>query len=357
MYRYCWILEDKLAVSPQPFEENIEFLSEIFDAVIVLLEPDELMYDLEEWRRRNVDVMHVPVPPLYIPALLELYKMTLWISEKIKSGKKVLVHCYGGVGRSRTVAAAYLIFSEKMTLREACERVSKEDNEPVGFLELWLQENILAIFEKLVSAVTPRELNAVLQLAERYNYGTGIKHASRVTELAISLFHQLKQPMNLNENLLKPLIFASALHDIGYKVNKPNYHTLTLTIIEQNEHSLRKALTPSDIELTKWTALHHSLRAGDPRKNLQIPENIRENVAKLSAILRIADALDTFRKLYVNGLTVSHQKNKILITVYGDYEGGCRAEIRRAYRRAKLASQILGKPIKFTYGGWTPRKH
>ncbi|MHA1595688.1 MAG: protein-tyrosine phosphatase family protein [Candidatus Baldrarchaeia archaeon] len=95
MYRYHWIIRGKLAVLLQPFEENIKFLTEIFDAVIILLEPDELMYDLEEWRRRNVDVMHVPVPPLYIPALLELYKMTLWISGKIKSGKKVLVHCYG----------------------------------------------------------------------------------------------------------------------------------------------------------------------------------------------------------------------------------------------------------------------
>ncbi|RLI06346.1 hypothetical protein DRO24_05010 [Candidatus Bathyarchaeota archaeon] len=106
----------------------------------------------------------------------------------------------------------------------------------------------------------------------------------------------------------------------------------------------------------KWTALHHSLKTGDPRENTKIPENIRENVAKLSAILRIADALDIFRKRHVDGTTVSHHKNKILITVYGDYEEGCRAEIRRACRRAKLASQILGKPIKFAYGGWTPRK-
>jgi len=50
--------------------------------------------------------------------------------------------------------------------------------------------------------------------------------------------------MNLNERLLKPLIFASALHDIGYKMNKPDYHIHTLTIIEQNELSLRKALAP-----------------------------------------------------------------------------------------------------------------
>ncbi len=54
-------------------------------------------------------VYWLPISDAYSPELDELDDALEWLSGHVKSGKKALVHCRFGVGRSGTIIAAYLL--------------------------------------------------------------------------------------------------------------------------------------------------------------------------------------------------------------------------------------------------------
>ncbi len=112
---YNWILFDKLAVSPLPSLKDVEELSQIFDGVVILVEPYEvhglINEYLEKWRRHGVETYYAPTPDYHPIDLLELYLISRWIDHMIERDKKVLVHCMGGIGRSGLTVSAYLLYS------------------------------------------------------------------------------------------------------------------------------------------------------------------------------------------------------------------------------------------------------
>ncbi|MBU1138319.1 MAG: dual specificity protein phosphatase family protein [Proteobacteria bacterium] len=63
----------------------------------------------EEERAAGFIVYWLPISDAYSPELDELDDALEWLNGQIESGKKVLVHCRFGVGRSGTVIAAYLL--------------------------------------------------------------------------------------------------------------------------------------------------------------------------------------------------------------------------------------------------------
>ncbi len=122
MFRYWW-LEGEVAFSMAPPEIELDGLAEVFKAVIVLVEEFELSYSLEEWEKRGVEVFHSPIEDFTAPSLDQLLEILQWIDARVREGKRVLIHCMGGLGRSGTVAVAWLIYSKKLSLREALRRV------------------------------------------------------------------------------------------------------------------------------------------------------------------------------------------------------------------------------------------
>jgi len=103
-----WI-DDKLAVTSMPAENELETLAKTFQAVVVLVEEWELGYDLQAWNTLGVTVRHLPIPDFGTPSLDDLRELTEWMKKETGDGDAVLVHCFGGIGRSGMVAAAYLI--------------------------------------------------------------------------------------------------------------------------------------------------------------------------------------------------------------------------------------------------------
>ncbi len=127
-----------------PSEEQIKDLSMIFRAVMILVEDWELDYDLELWAEFCAKVKHLPIPDFGTPSLDELHEVVKWITSEIEDGKAVLVHCLGGMGRSGTVAAAYLIsngFGVDDAIKHVRARVS-------GAIVTREQEELLRIFRQ-----------------------------------------------------------------------------------------------------------------------------------------------------------------------------------------------------------------
>ncbi|WP_297553110.1 dual specificity protein phosphatase family protein [Thermococcus sp.] len=125
MWRSAKFVDDNVAFSRMPVEKELDEVVETFDAVVVLVEDFELSYSLDEWERRGVEVFHSPIPDFSAPPLSKLIEILRWIEERAREGKKVLIHCLGGCGRSGTVAVAWLMYSQHLSLRQALYRVRR----------------------------------------------------------------------------------------------------------------------------------------------------------------------------------------------------------------------------------------
>ena len=125
MYPSAVFLDENVAFSRMPTGKELDEVAKTFDAVVVLVEDFELPYSLDEWERRGVEVFHSPIPDFSAPPLSRLLEILRWIEERARKGKKVLIHCLGGCGRSGTVAVAWLMYSQHLSLRQALSRVRR----------------------------------------------------------------------------------------------------------------------------------------------------------------------------------------------------------------------------------------
>ncbi|MDV3103388.1 protein-tyrosine phosphatase family protein [Thermococcus waiotapuensis] len=123
MWPSAKFVDDSVAFSRMPTEEELDEVAKNFDAVVVLVDDYELPYSLEEWEKRGVEVLHSPIPDFTAPSLEQLLEILRWVGSKTQEGKRVLIHCMGGLGRSGTVAVAWLMYSKGLPLGEALRRV------------------------------------------------------------------------------------------------------------------------------------------------------------------------------------------------------------------------------------------
>lgn len=146
MWSSVKFIDDKVAFSRMPTERELDEVAQDFDAVVVLVEEYELPYSLEEWKERGVEVLHSPIKDFTAPSVeqppLEVLR---WVEGQVEAGKKVLIHCMGGLGRSGTVATAWLMYSKGLSLREALMEVRKKRP---GAVETWEQMEVLKELEK-----------------------------------------------------------------------------------------------------------------------------------------------------------------------------------------------------------------
>lgn len=146
MWRSAKFIDDNVAFSRMPTRSEIDEVAETFDAVVVLVEEFELPYSLSEWQKRGVEVLHSPVRDFSAPALDQLLKILRWIEARVAEGKRVLIHCMGGLGRSGTVAVAWVMYSKGFPLGEALRRVRRVRP---GAVEVEEQVEILKKLQKI----------------------------------------------------------------------------------------------------------------------------------------------------------------------------------------------------------------
>ncbi len=123
MWPSARFVDDNVAFSRMPTRSELGKVAEEFDAVVVLVREFELPYPLEEWKKRGIEVLHSPISDFTAPSLSQLLEILQWIDIRAREGKRTLVHCMGGLGRSGTVAVAWLMYSKNLSLHEALRRV------------------------------------------------------------------------------------------------------------------------------------------------------------------------------------------------------------------------------------------
>ncbi|WP_148881906.1 protein-tyrosine phosphatase family protein [Thermococcus aciditolerans] len=147
MWPSARFIDESVAFSRMPTANELDAVSETFDAIVVLVEEHELPYSLGEWEKRGVEVLHSPIEDFAAPSLSQLLEILRWIEARVEEGKKVLIHCMGGLGRSGTVAVAWVMYSKGLPLREALKMVRRIRP---GAVEVEEQMGVLKELERLL---------------------------------------------------------------------------------------------------------------------------------------------------------------------------------------------------------------
>lgn len=133
-------------------------------------------------------------------------------------------------------------------------------------------------------------------------------HPQTVARLSTRLFDQLRVPLKLAPPERELLEFAALLHNVGNAVSRASHHKHSLYIIR---HADLAGFTPREKLLMANLARYHRRSTPKPRHPdfVELDADDRELVRRMSALLRIANALDR-----------SHRGNvaDVLATVLGD---------------------------------------
>ena len=170
-------------------------------------------------------------------------------------------------------------------------------------------------------------------------------HGPRVAGFASQLFDALNDALALPPEAREWLEFAAVLHDVGHHIGHQDHERHSYYLITNGE---LLGFRRNEIEIIAQTARYH--RKGVPRESddsvAALPKAERRTVRALSALLRLADALDRSHYGVVQAVSVVRRGARVVIQVQtaGD---DAEYELWEAQRRAGLLEELLGATVEF----------
>ncbi|WP_232363762.1 protein-tyrosine phosphatase family protein [Desulfogranum japonicum] len=133
-----WIT-DHLAVghAPMSYDDLDSIREQGISGIVNLCGEFSDLHELEEGA--GFEVFYIPIPDETAPPMEEMEKGLEWLDEAIYLGKKVLIHCKHGVGRTGTFLTAYML-RRGFNLRKAEKllRKARTRANPTNFSQWWL---------------------------------------------------------------------------------------------------------------------------------------------------------------------------------------------------------------------------
>lgn len=143
---FSWLIDSKLAGSGMPTtQEEINWIkNQGVKSIVTMTE-----YGLPTSWIDGIEYLHVPTEDLTAPDIDKIDATVDYIAERIKNGEPVMVHCAAGIGRTGTILASYLIKYQKMSAKEAIEKVREERP---GSIQSTSQEIAVSSYEKFLKS-------------------------------------------------------------------------------------------------------------------------------------------------------------------------------------------------------------
>ncbi len=167
-------------------------------------------------------------------------------------------------------------------------------------------------------------------------------HGRHVAALSQVLFRALQREHGLDSHYELILHVAALLHDLGYAVNARSHHKHSMYLILNGELF---GLSERDVMLAALTARYH--RRSTPRATHPMYASLdwesQTNVAKMAAILRVADALDRSNTQRVRDIQCSREEGALVISVPGGHD--LSLEQLSLSQKGKMFTEIFGMPV------------
>ena len=132
-YKLTWVTEN-LAVGYAPLSyEDLSSMSEQgIDAIVNLCGEYCDLHEIQQ--KSGFEVYYLPIPDECAPDMDAMEKALDWLDTAISEGKRVLVHCRFGVGRTGTFVTAYLI-KNGMDLKSAGKKLKATRANPSNYCQ------------------------------------------------------------------------------------------------------------------------------------------------------------------------------------------------------------------------------
>lgn len=169
--------------------------------------------------------------------------------------------------------------------------------------------------------------SSVISLARRFNNKKKMEsdmHSARLAKELLEGLQRCKEDdqdcfsvsgLSVDENDINLMEAAIMLHSIGLFINHKGYHKHSYYLIKNNEHL--HGYSPMEIEVIALLARYH--RKKFPRYKhdclSKLPEQVQKKVRALSAIIRIAVALERSNFSAIRQVDVKYAKEKYIIVV------------------------------------------
>jgi exopolyphosphatase / guanosine-5'-triphosphate,3'-diphosphate pyrophosphatase len=162
------------------------------------------------------------------------------------------------------------------------------------------------------SQVTASALNLLRK------YGGDEKHAQYVRMISTKLFDALKSELGLPGKARMLLETAALLHDIGMFIRANDHNIHSKYIIE---HSEIFGLNKDDITIVSHIARYHRgtyIPQDDP-SFISLPRDERLTILKLTALIRVADALDRGHTQRISDFSLTFRNDIMTIVTDGKH--------------------------------------
>jgi exopolyphosphatase/guanosine-5'-triphosphate,3'-diphosphate pyrophosphatase len=157
---------------------------------------------------------------------------------------------------------------------------------------------------------------SALNLLRKYNGDE--KHAQYVRMISLKLFDALKDELGLEHKARMLLETAALLHDVGMFIRADDHNIHSKYIIE---HSEIFGLSKDESTIVAEIAKYHrgTIRPQDNTQFLELPRDGRLTILKLTAILRVADALDRAHTQRISEFKISFTNDTMTMTTNGQH--------------------------------------
>ena len=236
--------------------------------------------------------------------------------------------------RARNIVAGAIVLQETMSALEISTLVAC----PVAIREGIIESRLAVTRSKPERSLRRSSAQA---LADRSAIDK--RHAQHVARLALRIFDQTRELHRLPDDSAELLEHAALLHESGMHVSDRGYHKHTYYLIR---HADLRGFTEEQLVVVANVARYHRKEPpADDHPNLfELNEDQREEVEKLAAILRIAEALDRSHRQSVRDVAV-RCNGSVRFIVRARSDAGM--EIASAAKRAKYFSSLFDKKVRF----------
>jgi len=109
---FTWIVPGELAVMPVPgrdrsLDQDAAFLEQ--QGIQILVSLTDEAPDARTLSSHSIEQRHIPIEDYAPPTMQQMNEFASLVEDAVEEGQLVGVHCTAGLGRSGTMAAAYLV--------------------------------------------------------------------------------------------------------------------------------------------------------------------------------------------------------------------------------------------------------